>query len=106
MRCSKFRDSPSRKYYALSIFGIAMLSDVLVKPALEPVMADRKPRRPAPMKSRKDIGEVVFPIEKLKAARAANASCVHIEADLEADTGLIKPSKNRPRSSFRGLEPK
>ena len=85
---------------------MTMLSDVLVKPALEPVMADRKRRRPAPMKSRKDIGEVVFPIEKLKAARAANASCVHIEADLEADTGLIRPSKNRSRSSFRGLEPK
>ncbi len=106
MLCTKFQDSPSRKYHVLSFFEMTMLSDVLAKPALEPFMADRKSRRPAPMKSRKDFGEVVFPIEKLKAARAANASCVHIEADLEADTGLIKPSKNRSRSSFRGLEPK
>ncbi len=71
MRCSKFRDSPSRKYYALSFFGIAMLSDVSAKPAVEALMTDRKS---APMKDRKDIGKVVFPIEKLMAARAAGSS--------------------------------
>ena len=44
-------------------------------------MTDRKPRR---LRGRKDIGKVVFPIEKLMAGRSASMSCVHIEADLEA----------------------
>ncbi len=40
------------------------------------------------IKDRSDIGEVVFPIEKLMKFRDANASCVHIEAALVADRGL------------------
>ncbi len=40
------------------------------------------------LKDRSDIGEVVFPIEKLMKFRDANASCVHIEAALVADRGL------------------
>ena len=63
-------------------------------------------RKPAPMKDRKDIGEVVFPIEKLKAARAASSSCVHIEADLETDSGLTKLIKDRPHSAVMGKDPK
>jgi len=58
-------------------------------------------RKPAPMKTRKDIGEVVFPIEKLMAARTASSSCVHIEADLESDSGLTKRINDRNRSGVR-----
>ena len=60
-------------------------------------------RKPAPMKARRDIGEVVLPIEKLMAARAASSSCVHIEADLESDSGLTKPVKDRTRSVLKGI---
>jgi hypothetical protein len=70
---------------------------------LEAAMTDKKP---APMKDRKDIGEVVFPIEKLTAARAASSSCVHIEAVLESDSGLINLIKNRPHSAVMGKDPK
>ena len=82
---------------------MTMLVDVPVNPALEALMTDRKP---APMKGRKDIGKVVFPIEKLMAARAASSSCVHIEADLESDSGLTNPIKDRSRSPMRGKDPK
>ena len=37
-------------------------------------------RTSAPMKARKDIGEVVFPIEKLMAARAASSSWMGLSA--------------------------
>ena len=60
-------------------------------------------RKSAPMKPRKDIGEVVHPIEKLMAARAAGSSCVHIEADLESDSGLTRPVKDRSRPTVRGI---
>ena len=40
------------------------------------------------LKDRTNIGAVEFPIEKLMAFRDAEASCVHIEAALEADRGL------------------
>ena len=45
---------------------------------------DKKDR----LKDRANIGAVEFPIEKLMAFRDAKASCVHIEAALEADRGL------------------
>jgi hypothetical protein len=60
-------------------------------------------RKFARMKVRKDIGEVVHPIEKLMAARAAGSSCVHIEADLESDAGLTRPVKDRSRPAIRGI---
>jgi hypothetical protein len=66
-------------------------------------MTDKKH---APMKDRKDIGEVVFPIEKLTTARAASSSCVHIEADLESDSGLTNLIKNRPHSAVMEKDPK
>ncbi len=73
-------------------------------------MTDRKS---APMKDRKDIGKVVFPIEKLMAARAAGSSCVlwcgmarHIEADLESDSGLTRPVKEPSHSAVMGKDPK
>ena len=49
------------------------------------------------LKDRSDIGEVEFPIEKLMKFRDASASCVHIEAALEANRGLTETGKKRPR---------
>ena len=63
-------------------------------------------RKPGPTKNRKDIGEVEFPIEKLKAARASSASCIHVEAALESDSGLTNLIKDRSRSTVRWIEPK
>ncbi len=59
----------------------------------------RKKRRPEKdrLKDRSDIGEVEFPIEKLMKFRDASASCVHIEAAMEADRGLTDTGKKRPK---------
>jgi len=46
------------------------------------------------LKDRSDIGEVEFPIEKLMKFRDASASCVHIEAAMEADRGLTDMGKS------------
>ena len=47
------------------------------------------------LKDRSDIGTVEFPIEKLMEFRDASASCVHIEAALEADRGLTGKARKR-----------
>lgn len=39
-------------------------------------------------KDRRDIGQVVFPIEKMNAARDFSSCCVGIEAALETNTGF------------------
>jgi len=39
-------------------------------------------------RDRRDIGQVVFPIEKMAAARELSSCCVGVEAALETDTGL------------------
>jgi hypothetical protein len=49
------------------------------------------------LKDRSDIGEVEFPIEKLMKFRDAEASCVHVEAAMEANRGLTNMRKKRPR---------
>ncbi len=49
------------------------------------------------VKDRKDIGVVEFPIEKLMKFRDASASCVHIEAAIEADRGLTDTGSKRPK---------
>ncbi len=49
------------------------------------------------LKDRSDIGEVEHPIEKLMKFRDASASCVHIEAALEADRGLTDTRKKHPK---------
>jgi hypothetical protein len=74
------------------------------------MMTDRKP---TPMKDRKDIvkdrkniGQVVSPIEKLMKFRDASASCVHIEAAMEADRGLINLIKEPSHSAVIGEDPK
>ena len=63
-------------------------------------------RKPAPMRKRNDIGRVVFPIEKLRAACAASSSCVHIEADLESDCGLTNLIEEPSHSAVMGKDPK
>ena len=45
------------------------------------------------LKDRSDIGDVEFPIEKLMEFRDASASCIHIEAAMEADRGLTGTGK-------------
>ncbi len=47
------------------------------------------------LRDRSDISEVKFPIEQLLRFRAANASCVHIEAAMDADRGLNNSEKKR-----------
>ncbi len=49
------------------------------------------------VKDRKDIGVVEFPIEKLMKFRDASASCVHIEAAMDADRGLTDTGSKRPK---------
>ncbi len=49
------------------------------------------------LKDRSNIGEVEFPIEKLMKFREASASCVHIEAALEADRGLTVSRRKHPK---------
>ncbi len=49
------------------------------------------------LKDRSDIGDVEFPIEKLMELRDASASCIHIEAAMEADRGLTGPGKKLPK---------
>ena len=74
-----------------------MLSDVSAKPAVEPMMTERKPRKPAPMKGRKDIGEVEFPIEKLMKFRDASASCVHKQTSSRPEsTSALPPTPDIP----------
>jgi hypothetical protein len=61
-------------------------------------MTDKKPRLEKDrLKDRSDIGEVELPIEKLMKFRDANASCVHIEAAMEADRGLAGAGKKHPK---------
>jgi hypothetical protein len=49
-------------------------------------MKDRK--YPA-IKDRRDIGKVVFPIEKMMAAREVSSSCIGVEALLEVNSNSI-----------------
>ncbi len=54
----------------------------------------RRPRR------RRDIGEVVSPIERLVAAREVSSCCVGVEALLEADAAAIdRQLRNRLRQN-------
>ena len=40
-----------------------------------------------PSKDRRDIGQVVFPIEKMMRARELSSGCVGVEAMLQSDRG-------------------
>jgi hypothetical protein len=48
------------------------------------------------LKDRSDIGEVKSQIEKLMEFRDARASCVHIEAAMDADRDLTDTRKKHP----------
>ena len=48
-------------------------------------------------KNRRDIGQVISPIEKLMAAREASSSCVGVEALLEIDARQIRSVKDKAR---------
>ncbi len=57
-----------------------------------------------PTRDRRDIGQVISPIEKLMAARQASSSCVGVEALLETDSKQIVTDNSEPgsaRKSFR-----
>lgn len=45
-------------------------------------------RKDPPSKDRRDIGQVVSPIEKMAAAREVSSCCVGVEAALETDSGF------------------
>ena len=49
------------------------------------------------LKDRSDIGDVELPIEKLMEFRDASASCVHIEAAMEANRGLTGRRRKHPK---------
>jgi hypothetical protein len=63
-------------------------------------------RKSAPTKGRKNIGEVVFPIEKLMAFREGHYSCVHIEATLAPQSKLTNLIKEPSHSVVMGKDPK
>ena len=56
-----------------------------------------------PTKDRRDIGEVVFPIEKMNAMRELHSCCVGVEAGLETDSGFtaLLRKLSRPARSKR-----
>jgi hypothetical protein len=49
-----------------------------------------KAKKYPPGKDRRDIGQVISPIEKMMAAREASSSCVGVEALLEIDAKRIR----------------
>ena len=56
-----------------------------------------------PVKDRRNIGEIVFPIEKLIAAREISSCCVGVEAALEINSQLITVRTSRVRDWLKGL---
>ena len=48
----------------------------------------KKPKQDG--RNRRDIGEVVFPIEQMLAAREMSSCCVGVEAMLEVDSRTIR----------------
>ncbi|MFB3046875.1 MAG: hypothetical protein ACE10A_11295 [Acidiferrobacterales bacterium] len=60
-------------------------------------------KKHTPTKDRRKIGEVTFLIEEMTAARAASASCIHVEAALEPDN---KVSFSKKKSSHHPVREK
>ena len=50
-----------------------------------------------PVRDRRDVGQVVSPIEKMMAAREASSCCVGVEALLEVDARRIRDEVDRRR---------
>ncbi len=46
-----------------------------------------------PTRDRRDIGQVVFPIEKMAVARGLSSGCVGVEAALETNVGIARHIK-------------
>ena len=55
-----------------------------------------KTRQP-PVKDRRDIGQVISPIEKMMAAREASSCCVGVEALLEIDARRLRAIADKRR---------
>ena len=49
---------------------------------------EMKTKKYPPARDLRDIGQVVFPIEKMNDARRTSSCCVGVEAALETDTGF------------------
>ncbi|MCP4766651.1 MAG: hypothetical protein GY875_10295 [Gammaproteobacteria bacterium] len=56
-----------------------------------------KTKRYPPTRNRRDIGQVISPIEKMMAAREASSCCVGVEALLEIDSKQIRTVKDKAR---------
>lgn len=56
-----------------------------------------KANKHPPCKDRRDIGQVISPIEKMMAAREASSSCVGVEALLEIDAKRIRSVNDKAR---------
>ena len=56
-----------------------------------------KAKKYPPTRNRRDIGQVISPIEKMMAAREASSSCVGVEALLEIDAEQIRAVKDKVR---------
>lgn len=56
-----------------------------------------KAKRYPPSRDRRDIGQVVSPIEKMMAAREASSCCVGVEALLEIDAKQIRGKREKQR---------
>ena len=56
-----------------------------------------------PTKDRRDIGEVVFPIEKMIAAREISSCCVGVEAALETNSKSITVRTSGVRDWLKGF---
>ena len=56
-----------------------------------------------PTRDRRDIGEVVFPIEKMIAAREISSDCVGVEAALETNSKAISVRTRHVRDWLKGL---
>ncbi len=54
-----------------------------------------KAKRYPPTRDRRDIGQVISPIEKMMAAREASSCCVGVEALLEIDARQIRSVTRR-----------
>jgi hypothetical protein len=54
-----------------------------------------KTKRHPPTRDRRDIGQVISPIEKMMAAREASSCCVGVEALLEIDARQIRSAKRK-----------
>ncbi len=63
-------------------------------------------KKQTPTKNRRKIGEVTFLMDEMTTARAASASCVHVEAALEPDNNVSFSKKKSSHHSVGEKDPK